>query len=81
MVDIPSVLRHSLDDARALLDQAGFTVSTRRTYSNYAVGTIVGTSPGNRAIRGSVVTILISAGPAPAPAPTPDPAAPPPPGG
>ncbi|MEI2730546.1 MAG: penicillin-binding protein [Dermatophilaceae bacterium] len=81
MVDIPSVLRRSLDDARALLDQAGFSVSTRRTYSNYAVGTIVGTSPGNRAIRGSVVTILISAGPAPAPAPTPDPAAPPPPGG
>lgn len=80
MVDIPSVLRRSLDDARALLDQAGFSVATRRTFSNFAAGTIVGTSPGGRAIRGSVVTILISAGPAPAPAPAPDPAAPPAPG-
>ena len=77
-VDIPDIARRSLDDAKALLLQSGFVPSVVKVYSNYRVGTVVGTTPKNQATRGSVVKILVSQGPAPAPAPTapPEPAPP-----
>jgi membrane peptidoglycan carboxypeptidase len=77
-VDIPDIGRRSLEDAKALLLQAGFVPSVVRVYSNYRVGTVVGTTPRNQATRGSVVRILVSQGPAPAPVPVPTA---PPPGG
>jgi membrane peptidoglycan carboxypeptidase len=78
-VDIPDISRRSLDDAKALLLQAGFVPSVVKVYSNYRVGTVVGTSPRSQATRGSVVKVLVSQGPAPAPTapPTLPPAVPP----
>ena len=78
-VDIPDISRRSLDDAKALLMQAGFVPSVVKVYSNYRVGTVVGTSPRSQATRGSVVKVLVSQGPAPAPTapPTLPPAVPP----
>ncbi len=78
-VDIPDISRRSLDDAKALLMQAGFVPSVVKVYSNYRVGTVVGTSPRAQATRGSVVKVLVSQGPAPAPTapPTLPPAVPP----
>ncbi|HRW19067.1 MAG TPA: transglycosylase domain-containing protein [Dermatophilaceae bacterium] len=81
-VDIPAVTRMSVNDAKALLQQAGFAPTVVYVYSGYRSGTVVGTSPRGQATRGSVVQILVSKGspppaPAPAPAPAPDPAAPP----
>ncbi len=72
-VDIPDISRRSLDDAKALLLQSGFVPSVTKVYSNYRVGTVVGTSPRGQATRGSVVKVLVSQGPAPEPsAPPPD---------
>ncbi|OPZ52061.1 MAG: hypothetical protein BWY91_02473 [bacterium ADurb.BinA028] len=50
--------------------------SVVKVYSNYRVGTVVGTTPKNQATRGSVVKILVSQGPAPAPTAPPEPAPP-----
>ncbi len=85
-IDVPDVTRRSVDDAKALLNQAGFVASVSSVYSKYRVGTVVGTSPSGTAIRGSVVRVLVSKGPAPAPVPTdtgapPVPPVVPPPGG
>ncbi len=66
-VDVPDVTRRSVDDAKALLLQAGFVPSVVKVYSNYRVGTVVGTSPRSQATRGSVVRILVSQGPSPTP--------------
>ncbi len=68
-VDVPDISRRSLDEAKALLLQAGFVPSVTRVYSNYRPGTVVGTSPKGQATRGSVVRILVSQGPSPTPAP------------
>ena len=76
-VDIPEVTRRSLEDAKILLLQAGFVPSVAKVASNARVGAVVGTSPRSQATRGSVVKILVSAGPNPEPSdvPTPPPAA------
>ncbi len=87
IVDVPSVVRAGLEDARATIEEAGFTTAVRRQYSNQRAGTVIGTSPSGQARVGSTVTLLVSRGPAPvrapaqaparpAPAPAPEPAAP-----
>jgi len=77
-VDVPSISRRSLDDAKAILIQAGFTPRVVGTYSNARVGAVIGSSPTGSATRGSVVKIFVSKGPDPTPpAPSAPPSAPP----
>jgi len=69
-VDVPSISRRSLDDAKALLIQAGFTPRVVQTFSNARVGAVIGSSPTGTATRGSVIKIFVSKGPDPNPATT-----------
>jgi membrane peptidoglycan carboxypeptidase len=84
-IDIPSISRRTIDDAKAILMQAGFAPRVVQIYSNARVGAVVGVSPSGSATRGSVVKILVSKGPDPNPPPPTEgapPGAPPgPPGG
>jgi beta-lactam-binding protein with PASTA domain/tRNA A-37 threonylcarbamoyl transferase component Bud32 len=67
-VAVPDVSGRSVDDATAVLQQAGFAVSTdNRNDENVPKGNVVGTDPaqGTSVAPGSTVTIIVSAGPAP----------------
>ena len=83
-VTVPNVGGRSEGDARAILQDAGFTVRTADVpeFSGYAAGTIARTDPsaGASVTRGAVITLIPSLGPAPAP-PPPPPAEPAPGGG
>ena len=76
--DIPDVARLSVDDARAQLQAAGFSMAITRIYSGYRPGVVVYTSPRNTAPRGSTVRVYVSMGLNPNPSPPPTPAPPPP---
>ncbi len=76
-VPITDVIGHTVEDATASLQAQGFSAQVgRKIYSRYRPGIVAGTDPSGQANRGSMVTLLISAGPEPAPPPTQD--APPP---
>ncbi len=69
-----------VDDCRSRLSAAGFRTAVSEIDSDRPAGYVVGTSPsqGGRAVRGQVVTILVSNGsdytpPRPRPTPTPEP--------
>jgi len=84
-IPVPSVGGRSVEDARGILEQAGFSVQVGpEQFSGYRAGAVATTDPTGIAARGSVVSLVISTGPAPAPPPPPAPApvpvpAPPPP--
>ncbi len=85
---IPDVVGDELDDARAELEQGGWTVGTREVDNRAPQGTVIGQTPRGAALPGQRVTLQISSGtvPPPPPAPAapnagPPTAAPPPPGG
>lgn len=82
-VTVPGVTGMTVDQARRVLQGAGFGVAVGGTMSsNVAVGLVAGTSPFGRAKRGDLVTLYTSSGPAPAPPPqtkTPEPKSTPPP--
>lgn len=63
---VPDVAGKSVDEARDLLREAGFstTTSNEPVNSEYATGTVAGTSPsgGSQASPGSTITITVSAG-------------------
>ncbi|MDM4721321.1 transglycosylase domain-containing protein [Micromonospora sp. WMMA1363] len=63
---IPGVKCQSIDTARSRIKGAGFepVVSTTKVTSNCPAGTAAGTSPAGRTIKGGVVTIQVSSGPA-----------------
>jgi membrane peptidoglycan carboxypeptidase len=76
-VDIPGVVGMSYDQAKAALEQAGFS-AFRAGSSNSSVpaGLVAGTTPNGQALRGSSVGLYISTGyvaPAPPPPPQPKP--------
>lgn len=79
-IDVPYVVGRSQDNARELLEDAGFTVliSDNRIYSNAPVGAVAAQDPSGRAVKNSAVTLTLSAGPAPAPPPPPPSQDPPP---
>jgi eukaryotic-like serine/threonine-protein kinase len=62
---IPSVAGDTVSQATAALTQNGFRVTTGAQENSNAVakGQVAGTSPAGRALKGSVVAILVSAGP------------------
>jgi membrane peptidoglycan carboxypeptidase len=85
LVDIPPVTGWSVSDATKILEGAGFSVDVGGDMaSNVAAGLVAGTSPFNRAPKGSVVTIYTSRGPGQPDRgngrPDPDPSIPEPPG-
>ncbi|WP_121257067.1 penicillin-binding protein [Nocardioides ferulae] len=68
MTTVPSVGGMGVDEAQAVLAEAGFAVSLGGDqYSSYPVGTVAFTSPGGggQAGSGSTITIYTSAGPEP----------------
>ncbi|HEX7536850.1 MAG TPA: penicillin-binding protein [Dermatophilaceae bacterium] len=69
LVPIPNVSGMSMGDAKSALKASGFIpVMGKTATSSYPVGTVISTQPSLSALRGSQVTMLISAGSAPAPA-------------
>nr|NLD41072.1 penicillin-binding protein [Actinomycetales bacterium] len=74
-IDVPYVVGRSADNARQILEDAGFTVvvSTSRTYSSVAVGGVAAQNPTGRAVKDSSITLTLSQGPEPAPVPEPEP--------
>ncbi|WP_422754271.1 penicillin-binding protein [Micromonospora sp. WMMD708] len=61
---IPNVKCQSVDGARGKLKEAGFSVvvSDNKIASECPAGTVAGTSPNGRTIKGGVVTIEVSSG-------------------
>ncbi|MDQ4118930.1 MAG: penicillin-binding protein [Actinomycetota bacterium] len=85
---IPDVVGDRLDDARAELEQGGWTVTTREVDNRAPAGTVIGQTPRGAALPGQRVTLQISSGTVPPPPPVPTAPgataptlAPPPPGG
>ena len=87
-IAVPNVAGMTVDDATATLRAAGFHVeiSLDTPYTSVPAGNVAWTDPGagTRMTKGSLITLVTSAGPEPAPPPpppTPDPPAPTPPDG
>ena len=61
---VPDVTNKSVDDARAELEAAGFTVTQKTVASSLAPGIVAGQTPaaGSEAEAGSMVTLLVSDG-------------------
>lgn len=78
-IAVPSVGGMSIEQATATLKDAGFGATVGApAYSQYPAGAAAGTDPGagSQVVRGSVITIIPSAGPEPVvvtPPPTPNP--------
>ncbi len=73
---VPDVVGRGQNDARAILERAGWTVTTR-TVDNLATrGTVVGQSPRGTALPGEQITLQVSSGTVPAPPPAPESQAP-----
>ncbi|GAB3625109.1 transglycosylase domain-containing protein [Mariniluteicoccus endophyticus] len=65
-VAIPSIKGMTMEQAKATLQDAGFSVITSRVSNSARPGTWIGTTPsGGTAPKGSTITFLISSGPAP----------------
>jgi len=78
-VVIPDVVGRPLDEAKAALEAAGFTVQSRTTHSSLAPGVVAAQGPtaGTEVEAGAMITLLVSDGslsggpPTPEPEPTP----------
>jgi membrane peptidoglycan carboxypeptidase len=69
---VPDVVGRGSNDARAVLEQAGWTVSTR-TVDNLATrGTVIGQSPRGTALPGEQIVLTLSSGSVPPPPAAPD---------
>lgn len=81
-IQIPEVVGRNVNDAIRELEEAGYQVTTANRNSERPKGTVVSQTPRGSALRGTVVTLLVSTGyvPPPQPADTPTPPAEPPPG-
>ncbi len=67
-VNVPNVSGLSVNEARAVLDDAGFSAQVAgRTYSNMSEGTVVYADPSGRGLRGSTIGLYTSLGYVPAP--------------
>jgi membrane peptidoglycan carboxypeptidase len=81
LVGVPNVVGQNVEQARATLAAAGFSVAARDVEAEAPPGQVVGQNPGGgQAQPGSTVSIDVSTGPPPPPEPTPPPAEPAPPG-
>ncbi|WP_433276978.1 penicillin-binding protein [Pseudonocardia xinjiangensis] len=64
---VPDVVGRSQNDARGVLERAGWTVSTRTVDNAAARGTVIGQSPRGTALPGEVIVLSISSGSVPPP--------------
>ncbi|MDF1490066.1 transglycosylase domain-containing protein [Tessaracoccus caeni] len=70
-VKIPSTRGMGLNEAKRVLEKAGFTAVVSREHSDYAEGTFLGTSPYGEAIKFSTIYLRVSMGKKPEPPPPP----------
>ncbi|MEJ3655651.1 penicillin-binding protein [Actinomycetes bacterium KLBMP 9759] len=68
---VPDVVGRSEDDARAILERAGWKVSTQSTDNAAERGTVVGQAPRGQALPGEQVVLQVSSGELPPPPPAP----------
>jgi membrane peptidoglycan carboxypeptidase len=64
---VPQVIGRSAEDARSILEQAGFRVAQRSRDDAVPKGIVVAQSPSAQAFPGQVITIYVSSGSVPAP--------------
>lgn len=78
-IQIPEVVGKNVNDATRILEEAGYKVTTSNRNSEQPKGTVVSQTPRGSALRGTVVTLLVSTGYVPPPQPADTTAQPPPP--
>lgn len=66
-VPVPNVVGQGENQARLILERAGFKVATAKAESSQAAGTVVSQSPSGRTLPGDTVTLFISTGTPPSP--------------
>jgi beta-lactam-binding protein with PASTA domain len=66
---VPSVIGKGLDDARAILDGAGWKTTTRTVDNRADKGTVVGQDPNGTALPGETILLQVSSGKVPPPPP------------
>ena len=69
---VPNVVGKGLNDARGILDRAGWKSSTRTVDNRANKGTVVGQSPNGTALPGETILLQVSSGDVPPPPPAPD---------
>jgi membrane peptidoglycan carboxypeptidase len=68
---VPDVVGRGLNDARSILERAGWKISTRTVDNRAAKGTVVGQNPRGTALPGETILLQISSGQVPPPPPAP----------
>ncbi|HZG89786.1 MAG TPA: transglycosylase domain-containing protein [Pseudonocardia sp.] len=68
---VPDVVGRGQNDARATLESAGWSVTTRSVDNAASRGTVVGQSPRGSALPGETIVLSVSSGSVPAPPPAP----------
>ncbi|KOX32493.1 penicillin-binding protein [Saccharothrix sp. NRRL B-16348] len=66
-IRIPDVVGRNVNDATRILEQAGYKVSAQNRNSEQPKGQVVGQTPRGSALKGTVVTLLVSTGYVPPP--------------
>ncbi|MEU5693539.1 transglycosylase domain-containing protein [Actinosynnema sp. NPDC020468] len=69
-IQIPDVVGEDVNEATRILEEAGYQVTTASRNSEQSKGTVVSQTPRGSALRGTVVTLLVSTGYVPPPQPT-----------
>jgi len=69
---VPNVVGKGLNDARAILDRAGWKASTHTVDNRADKGTVVGQDPNGTALPGETILLQVSSGEVPPPPPAPD---------
>ncbi|NUT54162.1 MAG: penicillin-binding protein [Saccharothrix sp.] len=69
-IRIPDVVGRNVNEATRILEQAGYKVSAQNRNSEQPKGQVVGQTPRGSALRGTVITLLVSTGYVPPPQPT-----------
>ena len=64
---MPNVVGRGQNDARAILERAGWKVSTRAVDNRAERGTVVGQNPNGTALPGETILLQISSGEVPPP--------------
>ena len=77
-IQVPDVVGRNVNDATSVLERAGYKVSTQNRNSEQAKGTVVSQTPRGSALRGTVITLLVSTGYVPPPQASDNPEPPPP---
>jgi membrane peptidoglycan carboxypeptidase len=68
---VPNVIGKGLNDARAILDRAGWKASTHTVDNRADKGTVVGQDPNGTALPGETILLQVSSGEVPPPPPPP----------